>query len=503
MKRTVCSFSLLYVVALSVLDFGTYRGGASPSSWQNRGHPDAAKGKPTMTKSIFTLVGVLVTFAAIMAGLAGAFELTAGLAVALLFVWFIFAIFFARFGGFKPFFAAEDDTFAEGAEGAFATDSGTRRLISVGAEVDESQSLFGERGPISTDGAQARTPIFDKNSADDSELHRQRTSLFGEALSDRLEAERLDTDTPLESRDRGASGIKWADPGLIGEEQTEPELIGDEEARSEVVEAESEATAKNGIVVDDDPDWVGRTVDEADIDDSEEDAAEGELQDLEDDAEEDLAVDDEQDDVEPDVIEANIIEIDEVEADILEIEADAVEIDVIEADILEIEAEEEFTEDLVVEISDSGTETSDNVDLEDIDAEKLAAAFDSIAPADASDPPVQVDYVSEPVVTASTGLSVGSGTELPVVVQTPAPLELHKYTSSEIMAVVKTQEGHLVDTLIDEGVLSTEGPLTDKDIRTMVFVAVSSTELIEVLTEGQKDAVALNGGGNHALESGS
>ena len=61
-------------------------------------------------------------------------------------------------------------------------------------------------------------------------------------------------------------------------------------------------------------------------------------------------------------------------------------------------------------------------------------------------------------------------------------VELLKYSSSEIAAVVKEQESALVDTLIDEGLLTTDGPITDRDVRTMVFVAVSSTELVDVLT---------------------
>ncbi len=143
-----------------------------------------------------------------------------------------------------------------------------------------------------------------------------------------------------------------------------------------------------------------------------------------------------------------------------------------------------------------------DVHLEDLDAEELAASLDALEPTEPSEAAVEVDYVAEPMVIESTGLAVAGGTELPVVVGTPAPLELHKYSASEIMSVVKNQEGALVDTLIEEGVLSTSGPITDKDIRTMVFVAVSSNELIDVLTQAQREAVALNGGGDHALGTG-
>jgi hypothetical protein len=173
-----------------------------------------------------------------------------------------------------------------------------------------------------------------------------------------------------------------------------------------------------------------------------------------------------------------------------------------ELDADELDAGEADTDEIEVEAEDAPIDSDADVDLEDLDAEELAASLDELEPANPSEAAVEVDYVTEPMVMESTGLAVTSGTELPVVVETPAALELHKYSSSEIMSVVKNQEGLLVDTLIDEGVLSTSGPITDKDIRTMVFVAVSSNELIDVLTQAQRDAVALNGGSEHALGTG-
>ncbi len=442
-------------------------------------------------------------FGAIMAGLLGAFELTAASTVALLFVWFIFAIFFARFGGLKPFFAASETTTlrAAGVEGSLSEDASTRRLISVGAEVDEAQSLFGEREPISTDDVNARTPIFDEDDQlDTSDLNGPRTPLFGEALSDRLESERGDGNAEFEDSigEEGASidgGIKWAEAETDDDEtaiEAEHAVETDEDPN------DGETVSGLGIEVDENPDWVAGSAgaeQDGDTDDVDELAAH------------ELEADDADLDKPTAEVDNDLTDVEAGEATDSESAPDPVE--VVEEAVIDENAIDEALE-VVEGLASESTPptvgiagTTDNVDLEDIDAERLAAALDSLAPADPSTPPVHVDYVSEPVVTASTGLSVGSGTELPVVVQTTAPLELHKYSSSEIMAVVKTQEGHLVDTLIDEGVLSTQGPLTDKDIRTMVFVAVSSTELIEVLTAGQQEAVALNGGGNHALESGS
>ncbi len=77
--------------------------------------------------------------------------------------------------------------------------------------------------------------------------------------------------------------------------------------------------------------------------------------------------------------------------------------------------------------------------------------------------------------------------DLTVTTAGGSEVELHKYSSSEIAAVVKAQEGALVETLIDEGLLTTDGPITDRDVRTMVFVAVSSNELVELLTSEHDD----------------
>ncbi len=486
-----------------------------------------------MTKSVLTGVGVVVMFVVIMAGLAGAYELTAPLAVAWLFLFVVFAILFAGFGGFKPFFAADETAMdSQLVSDHLAKDSSKRRLISVGAEVDEAQSLFDEREPISSENVEARTVRFDASeSPSDVDLIPPRAPLFGEALSDRLESERRDA---TGSDELESTGIEWADDAPVDDGVEDEDLVDEDLVDDAADETETQAL---GIVVEENPDWVadGESAEEEVVEvldvevvddevvDSEvvgdeildeavvhEEAIEAELldeaeveeADPDDGTTDEVAYDDVEVEDEADLegTEAEDIEAEDIETEDAAEDADE---DVLDADeVLEVEEVLDVVEVEAVAADEESVDAAE-VDLEDIDAEKLAAALDSIAPVDPADSTVEVDYVSEPIVTASTGLSVGSGTELPVVVQTPAPLELHKYSSSEIMAVVKTQESHLVDTLIDEGVLSTEGPLTDKDIRTMVFVAVSSTELIDVLTEGQQEAVALNGGGNHALESGS
>jgi hypothetical protein len=49
------------------------------------------------------------------------------------------------------------------------------------------------------------------------------------------------------------------------------------------------------------------------------------------------------------------------------------------------------------------------------------------------------------------------------------------------MAAVSQHEEKLIDRLLDEGLLTTEGPITQGDVRAMVWVAVSSIELTDSL----------------------
>jgi hypothetical protein len=42
----------------------------------------------------------------------------------------------------------------------------------------------------------------------------------------------------------------------------------------------------------------------------------------------------------------------------------------------------------------------------------------------------------------------------------------------------------VINTLIQQGMLSTEGPITDRDVRTMVYVAFTSNELRKLILAG-------------------
>ncbi|MEM7341128.1 MAG: hypothetical protein AAF467_20895 [Actinomycetota bacterium] len=55
---------------------------------------------------------------------------------------------------------------------------------------------------------------------------------------------------------------------------------------------------------------------------------------------------------------------------------------------------------------------------------------------------------------------------------------------SEIDAAIEQGEVEVIESLIAQGVLSTEGPVSDRDVRTMVYVAFTSSELRKILTAG-------------------
>ena len=57
-------------------------------------------------------------------------------------------------------------------------------------------------------------------------------------------------------------------------------------------------------------------------------------------------------------------------------------------------------------------------------------------------------------------------------------------SSNEIETAIRLGEVDVISSLIDQGVLSTEGPISDRDVRTMVYVAFTSSELRKILLAG-------------------
>jgi hypothetical protein len=70
-------------------------------------------------------------------------------------------------------------------------------------------------------------------------------------------------------------------------------------------------------------------------------------------------------------------------------------------------------------------------------------------------------------------------------------------SASSIDAAINVGEVEVIATLIDQGMLSTDGPITDRDVRTMVYVAFTSNELRKLLMAGGSPE-----GPNHGLELG-
>lgn len=55
---------------------------------------------------------------------------------------------------------------------------------------------------------------------------------------------------------------------------------------------------------------------------------------------------------------------------------------------------------------------------------------------------------------------------------------------TEIEAAIRSGELEVIASLIDQGLLSAEGPISDRDVRTMVYVAFTSSELRKILLAG-------------------
>lgn len=56
--------------------------------------------------------------------------------------------------------------------------------------------------------------------------------------------------------------------------------------------------------------------------------------------------------------------------------------------------------------------------------------------------------------------------------------------SDDIEAAIRSGELEVITSLIDQGLLSTAGPISDRDVRTMVYVAFTSNELRKILLAG-------------------
>jgi hypothetical protein len=64
--------------------------------------------------------------------------------------------------------------------------------------------------------------------------------------------------------------------------------------------------------------------------------------------------------------------------------------------------------------------------------------------------------------------------------------------SADIDAAIRSGELEIISSLVDDETLSSEGPISDSDVRTMVFVAFTSNELRKILLSGGRLDVELD-----------
>ncbi len=62
--------------------------------------------------------------------------------------------------------------------------------------------------------------------------------------------------------------------------------------------------------------------------------------------------------------------------------------------------------------------------------------------------------------------------------------DVNGLTSGPVDAAINAGEVEVIATLIEQGMLSTDGPISDRDVRTMVYVAFTSNELRKLLMAG-------------------
>jgi hypothetical protein len=93
---------------------------------------------------------------------------------------------------------------------------------------------------------------------------------------------------------------------------------------------------------------------------------------------------------------------------------------------------------------------------------------------------------AEGVDSTEVELAQADGTSGAVVSSEPTFIQLADYSNDDLVASVRAGEASLVSVLTENGMLSSEGALTDTDVATMVFVAVSSDDLLRVLLAGKQ-----------------
>lgn len=91
---------------------------------------------------------------------------------------------------------------------------------------------------------------------------------------------------------------------------------------------------------------------------------------------------------------------------------------------------------------------------------------------------------SESLMEQVSQLQAASYAEEPIAPIIDLRLAQAATTSNDVEAAIRSGEVEVISSLIEQGVLSTDGPISDRDVRTMVYVAFTSSELRKILLAG-------------------
>ena len=159
---------------------------------------------------------------------------------------------------------------------------------------------------------------------------------------------------------------------------------------------------------------------------------------------------------------------------------------------VELSVEAEVTTDPTQPVmSESEIETADDVFKSAVSqlADRSPATVSE--PELAQEPDTIIDLTVEPV----AAVPVNEPVDLSEVIDLREN-DVVEFQSS-LDEALRLGEATVVDTLINQGMLSTDGPITDRDVRTMVYVAFTSNELRKLIQAG-----GVPGTNNHEIDLG-
>ena len=115
--------------------------------------------------------------------------------------------------------------------------------------------------------------------------------------------------------------------------------------------------------------------------------------------------------------------------------------------------------------------------VEEVEAAEVAATSEPLIEETPAGPPSTPDEM--PPLTAMPGLEAAARARSRVI-----ELLSHEDGVGDIDSAITSGELSIITSLVEDGSLSLEGPITDRDVRTMVFVAFTSSELRKILFAG-------------------